>query len=398
MKHFTQICLLSFMTCNSVAAQPFGDPAKGYRIVRQDYRNGSGEVSFTAFDYNQQGILWRAFWCLTDSSRYSLNHYTTDEQGNLVAAFRDFSDGVTTFEYFDSDSLGHKTFESFHRSDGASGNARYTWNNGLMTKAALRKFKGWLSGDLIPAYDANGRKTDARLMKDDTLVATIAYTYDEQGNLSHERWDFGRRWFQEFAYTYQSTTTPGHYYTSPLTKVAPGFRISEEGYTFNNEKGGPSGYTYDQHGQMATKLFERSDGVTTTTRYEHDNHGRITRSVRQFENGNTEEFRYRYNTAGQLIFRGCYLADSLTGYESWRYTPAGDLEAGRLVNADGWLTGNLTFKGKRPGYPDQALFTADNGSSASIRFRYDSHGNTTTIHWLFSFGKFQRYTFMLQPD
>lgn len=26
------------------------------------------------------------------------------------------------------------------------------------------------------------------------------------------------------------------------------------------------------------------------------------------------------------------------------------------------------------------------------------NGNTTSLHWLFSFGKFQRYTFRLQPD
>ena len=53
MKHFTHFCLLSFMICNSVAAQPFGEAAKGYRVVRQDDRNGNTTAILWLFSFGK---------------------------------------------------------------------------------------------------------------------------------------------------------------------------------------------------------------------------------------------------------------------------------------------------------------------------------------------------------
>lgn len=393
MKILTYTLFLLLIVSMEAIAQPFGEASPGYRITRQDYKNGSGESGFTTFDYDREGILWRAFWCLNDSSRYSVNQYACSEEGKLITAFRNFSDGSTTYELFSYDGQGQKASETFRRSDGVSGEASYTYEEGRLTSALFKKYKGWLSGKLLISYNARGKKSSAVLLKNDTLIATLSYNYDSAGNMETEYWDFCGKWFQKFSFSYEKTNTRRLYYTSPFVGNLNGYRIKAEDYSYNGEKGGPSLYEYNPDGLLVAKRFIRSDGISTETQYYYDDGGKLSRSVRLFTNGQREEFRYTYDHNENLIFRGCYHNDTLTGYEAWQYTHSGDLISARYVNADGWLTGNLIFSGKDPGSPDHAIFRGDNGLSADITIKRNNDGLTTDINWKFSSGKFQHYHF-----
>jgi hypothetical protein len=47
-------------------AQPFGDAGPGFRITKLEYENSGGEKACTYFKYNNDGILFKAFWVLDD--------------------------------------------------------------------------------------------------------------------------------------------------------------------------------------------------------------------------------------------------------------------------------------------------------------------------------------------
>lgn len=82
-----------------VYAQPFGEAAKSYRIIKSVYENSSGEKGSTSFRYDHESKLIKSFWSLNDKSRYSTNYYEHDGKGNIVSAFREFSDGLLTKGY-----------------------------------------------------------------------------------------------------------------------------------------------------------------------------------------------------------------------------------------------------------------------------------------------------------
>ena len=60
---------------------------------------------------------------------------------------------------------------------------------------------------------------------------------------------------------------------------------------------------------------------------------------------------------------------------------------------DGWLNGTLSFSHDEAGIPVLADFSGNDGSNATVRFTYDLDLNLEKIHWEFSDGSTQTYTF-----
>lgn len=178
-------------------SQPFGHSAAAYRLSRMDYRNSSGEKGFTIFMYNNSGWISRAFWTKKDSSRSSENYYEHDANGNIISAYRKFSDGKTSFEYFEYNLQGNKTYEAFHRSDNVSGFAIHQYENGQLKTSILNNYKGWLSGVLTYQFQS-GRLEKSYLTNNRDTIGMVDYMYDAAGNRIKVHWSFKNNWSQTF--------------------------------------------------------------------------------------------------------------------------------------------------------------------------------------------------------
>ncbi|MCK5136655.1 MAG: hypothetical protein KAR19_12760 [Bacteroidales bacterium] len=378
--------------------QPFGSAAPGYRVAHQEYKNSSGEIASTSFNYDCAGRLSRGYWTLEDRSRSSINDYTHDENGWLISAYREFSDGLTSLETFTYDSAGNKTAENFFRSDGVKGSAIYHYEDQLLTNAEFKNHKGWLKGTVTFKYDSQRRRIGANIMQSDHLIGQINYNYDDCNNLIKESWNFGETWSQVFHYRYSKVNGQKHYYSSPFLSPLEGYRIKGEHFTFNGETGGPSYYHYDKNGLLYRKEFIRSDSVFTSTTYQYDTDRKLTSSTRYYSNGDTARFYYTYDKCKHLVLKTCHRSDSITGFESYMYAPEGVLQKACMKNFDNWLTGTITFKSDFQGAIQEGSFKGEDGFDARIGFEYNSEGLLSGIIWEFTFGKFQQYSFEYEPE
>ncbi|MBA7544836.1 hypothetical protein ES705_37197 [subsurface metagenome] len=378
-------------------AQPFGEAAANYRIKKMYYENSSGEKASTYFKYNKYGKLYKAFWSLDNKSRHSINYYEHDSNGCLVSAFRDFSDGLTSYELFIYDSLGNKTSERFYRSDSVSGFASYQYERGRLNQACLTNYKGWLNGTLTYYYNNKNRRERAVLIKDGNIICYVNYEYAGNQNLVKEFWDFNGKWSQTSHYQYEKWDLPKNYYSNPLLSNSGKYRINKETYTYNNETGGPSVYFYDATGLLFKKVFNRSDSISTTTFYNYDTERKLVSSKREYSNGDIAKFTYSYDENNNLVLRSYYRADTLYGFESYVYNSEGELMKAHLNKFDNWLSGTISFNSNESGIITSGEFKGQNSFDAFISFDYNTEGLLTEMKWEFTFGKFQQYIFEYEP-
>ena len=174
------------------------------RLIKLHYENLSGEKALTTFKYNDDGIMYEAYWELLDGPRSSYNYYTYDGKGNLVNKYREFSDSITSTQLYEYDENGKLISEQFNRSDGVIGNTNYEYNKyEKLVKANCDGLAGWFYGVIIYEYDVNERKTKGIIEKDEKRIGTVYFEYDMAGNLLKEYWEFPASWSQTFIYEYE---------------------------------------------------------------------------------------------------------------------------------------------------------------------------------------------------
>lgn len=367
-----------------------------FRLIKLHYENTSDEKGITTFEYNEFGIMFKAKWELLDGTRYSFNYYTFDENGNVIQKYREFSDGITSNLIYKYDDNENMISENFERSDGVTGTTEYTYDKaGKLAEADCKGLNGWFHGTLIYKYDENQIRVGAIIRQKENEVGAISFGYDKQGNLNKEHWDFSGKWSQTFTYEYEKYENPSSViYTSSNVFVTntSKFQLEKEEYDFNNGNGGPSYFEYDKTGKLLKKIFERSDGLKTETAFEYDNKGILKKSFRKYSNGQDATFNYEFNGNRKLIRREFKHSDGPTGSELYEYDGKWKLKKTVYNNFDLWLTGTITFAHDKNGNLSQGHFKGDK-FDAEIFFKYDEFGNVIKIHWVFSFGKTQTYTF-----
>ena len=141
------------------------------------------------------------------------------------------------------------------------------------------------------------------------------------------------------------------------------------------------------------KTFERSDTFKTVTAYTYDNNGLLTGSYREYSNGLTAEFNYVFDGNRRLINRTYIRSEGVSGSEKYFFNEKGWLVKGVYENFDSWLTGILHFTHNDQELIQSGEFLGEEDFSAKLDFDYDDCRNVTKIHWDFSFGKTQTYTF-----
>jgi hypothetical protein len=390
--------ILLLKACSGFVEETAESHVPAFRPVRLYYENSTGERALTTYYYDNKGLNYRAHWQLEDSSRSSVNHYEHDTLGNQIRKYREFSDGLTSDQHFFYDEAGRLAGEDFSRSDGVAGKTEYEYNaQGRCIKALCRGLNGWFHGDLHFLYDSSGMKTTAGIYQEDDSVGFIEYSYDDDGNLTGEYWDFNGQWTQSFAYEYQMEASRTYTSSNVFIDESKWFRVKEENYTYNDETGGPSYYLYDAEGRLAEKEFIRSDGLSTRTTYQYDSTGLLRSSLREYHDGLTGDFNYWYSIDRKLLVRTYEKSDGSNGSETYRYNDEGLLEMGEWINFDNWLNGTLSFEYDERGLIRKGRFEGEDGFDADLRFDYDLNQNLVTIHWEFSFGAFQRYEFIYEP-
>jgi hypothetical protein len=388
------IIIIAISVLNTtVYSQPFGEAVPEYVIIELLYENSSGEKGITYFRYDYQYKLIKAKWSLDNKKRYSNNYYEYDSNGNLVSTFRDFSDGIISYECFNYDTTGNKISEYFYRSDGITGSAVYTYNSNQLIAAEFINHKGWLNGRLEIQYDRNNQKNKGVLLKDNNIIGEISYDYDTTGNLIREFWDFNGKWSQTYNYIYTKKNKTMRFYSSPYLSTESNYRVCREYYTYNNEIGGTSFYYYNKHGLLEEKIYIRNDNFITNTFFNYDTEGRLISSKRIYSDSSVDIFTFTYNKENKLINRSLYKSDTLYGFEAYLYNSDGELIKAYLRNFDGWLSGTINFQSNESGKIANADFTGENGVNASIIFSYNQENLISEIKWKFTSGKFQQYNF-----
>lgn len=196
--------LALFLFAEKLTAQHDISHSPDLRLHQLEYENSSGEKGVTTFYYNDAGVMHEAFWELKDGSRHSKNIYRYDNTGRLISCYREFSDGLTSYEMYLYDEAGRKNHETFLRSDGINGTADFSYDkNGRCEKVACDRYKGWLKGDIIYEYKGSQPARKAQIIRDHEQIAEIRFDYDKNGNLSKDTWTFSSGWQQTFIYHYE---------------------------------------------------------------------------------------------------------------------------------------------------------------------------------------------------
>jgi len=361
------------------------------------YENSSGEKGITTFYYSEDLKNYKAKWELLDGSRYSINFHFLDQSNHLIRKYREYSDSLTSNNFYKYDKNGNLIEDFFERSDGVKGIAWYTYKNGKKVEANCRGLNGWFYG-IIKYHYKNDKLEKGIIYREGKEIGFINYTYNDENYLIREFWDFGGKWNQSFTYEYfQPELTVNKYYTysSPFLKETKAFKVKEEKYDWNNEKGGPSKYEYEGN-KLVRKIYEYGNLKTITT-YEYDNEGLLMKSFRNYNDGSKAEFSYHYNENRQLIRRLFHGENGFAGSESYQYDKEGKLMKAKWNQFDTWLTGSITFAYDENMGLKSGFFKGENGFDADIVFICDPNQNITQINWNFTFGKTQTYWFDYDP-
>lgn len=367
-----------------------------YRLLKLHYENASGEKGVTTFDYHENGNLNIAVWELLDGSRSSINFYTYDKNGNLIKKYREFSDSLFSSQIFEYDDKGNLITELFERSDGVKGVTNYEYDEkGELIKANCKGLNGWFHGIISYTYNEKGRKIRGDIKQKRKFTGTISFSYDENGNLSKEHWDFSGQWSQTFRYEYgrYDPKTSTSYASSNVFFTNPNYRVIGENYDFSHKTGGPSEYDYDKDGKLVKKVFKRSDGLTTETFYLYDTQKRLIKSYRKYSNGQIAIFNYFYNGDRKLKEKSFKRSDGIAGSETYEYDEIGRLVSAIYDNMDCWLKGTINVSYDKNGNLKNGHYQGENGLNAEIAFSSDKDKNVSKIHWIFSNGMTQTYMF-----
>lgn len=384
----------AMLLAQSLANAQFLPEYDGVRLSSMGYVNTGGEDGVSLYQYRRDGVLAASTWLLTDRSRYSANYYVYDGYGRMVEKYREFSDGLVSIQRFEHDGAGHVIRETFERSDGRTGYADFSRDeSGRLLTADCRKFRGWFDGFIRYEY-RDGRLAHARITRDGEPFGVIRYEYGENGRLQSETWDLADgKWSQTFSYRYEPLPAKSYSAASPIVMLNPGFRVTGETYDFSGRDGGPSFYEYDGEGRLLKKVFQRSDGLRTETDYTYDDNGNLVSSHRAYHDGRTADFRYSYDASMRLTGKTFSQSTGEGGFETYRYDRLGRLAGATYRDMDFWLNGELTFSYDDWGHLDKGEFAGADGFDAELEFDTDEHGNVLRMHWRFSNGMTQTYTF-----
>ncbi len=367
-----------------------------FRLIRLHYTNSTGEKGLTTFEYDINGLMYKALWELADGTRCSINYYSYDKNGNLVKKYREFSDGIISTQFYKYDKDGNLKEESFWRSDSVTGIVIYSYNEAAkLVEADCKGMNGWFYGNIEYKYDNNGNKATAELKNDEGQIGSVSFSYDSNNNLSEEIWTFDSGFRQEFIYEYEKNDKSESPFTSSKVFLNPNknFRLANEYYEYSGQVSGESVFGYDEGGKLQWSVYYRDDGLKTFSEFFYDSDNKLIKSIRTYSDSKFAIFSYEYDDNRRLIKREFKRSGGIRGVEKYNYNHLGKLVSADWENFDSWLTGTISFEHNTRGHLKSGVFTSQDDYTADIYFTYDKNDNLISITWEFSFGDTQIYNF-----
>jgi nuclear transport factor 2 (NTF2) superfamily protein len=172
------------------------------RLIKLDFISSTHEKARTLFHYNDKGLMHHALWSCDDNR--SENIYRYNEKDQMISAYREFSNGLTSYENFLYDDMGRKIHETFLRSDGLKGTADYFYDNtGRCDHVVCDHYKGWINGKIVYDHDKEGPSKRAVILQDKEIIGEIIFEYDQQNKLIKDTWTYTSGFTQAFIYHYE---------------------------------------------------------------------------------------------------------------------------------------------------------------------------------------------------
>lgn len=298
------------------------------------------ETNTYTYTYDEQGNLTSEIDFGADPLINRINTYTYDEQSNLISeSYGDLAFTNIGVEHDGNahDIISQKYFYKYNSNYDEAGNEiekkRYLGETGKIT---------------YYAHDNNGNLYREININNGNIDQVITYTYDEQGNLISESYD----------------------------------------YDYNGVADRIDAYTYNEQGNLSTKNIDSdTDGVADETiTYTYDEQDNlITESIDSNADGIADQIMtYAYDNRGNLIsesidFDTDRIANQITTYT---YDERGDLtETSYDRNADGFVDlidkyvfdkdGKLVSETRT----DNNENDIDDPDSETITYTYDENGN-----------------------
>lgn len=367
-----------------------------YRLLHMWFTSTDGENGVSTLTYDSKGNAHKVIWHLIDGSRSSLNLQDFDANGNMIKKVRLFSDHRDSTQIFIYDAENHLIKETFDRTDGVKGEAKYEYDaQGRLAKVDCRKWNGWLTAVITFEYDGQGQAVDSKIEREGKPLGSISYVYNDLGNLDTETWKFVNDFGFTFRYEYDSLVDAAkkHFTYSSVFVEAPGDeRVVVEKYDYSGKVSGFCDNMVFDNGALQYKEYKRSDGLVTNTDYFYDVRNRLTKSYRRYPDGKSAFFTYEFDDNDRMVKKLFFRSDGVKGHEIYSYSPDGKLIKADWLNFDSWLTGALEFSHDEDGRITKGTFKGEK-FDADIDFSYNNTGLISRIHWTFSFKDTQTYEF-----
>jgi hypothetical protein len=281
-------------------SQPFGEAAENFRITKLKYENSSGEKGCTYFKYNNDGILFKAFWILDDKSRSSKNLYEYDDNNNLSEELWDFQgQWKQTFKYYYEKKDINKNYYSSPFLT-CKGNYRickenYTFNNEI-------------GGPSIYYYNEKGLLHKKVFIRSDSITTTTFYEYDPERKLITSKRNYSDGSFAVFNYIYDenSNLVFRSYNREDTLAGFESYFYNSEGdlikayiKNFDNWLTGIINYNLNESGIITGGKFKGENGFDALITFNYNNEGLISEIIWEFTFGKFQKYIFEYDLTAQ---------------------------------------------------------------------------------------------------
>ncbi len=164
----------------------------------------------------------------------------------------------------------------------------------------------------------------------------------------------------------------------------------------SGERGITTDY-YTAAGVNDRAVWELLDGTRNSLNFHtFDSAGNMIQNYREFMNGLTTTETYRYNSIGQMATEIFDRSDGVYGETEYTYNDQGREKAMHCERYKGWLTCDITFEHDISGRKILGIIWDDSTRAGQIDYGYDENGCLRTAHWSFEGGWSQTFTYQYE--
>ena len=178
--------------------------------------------------------------------------------------------------------------------------------------------------------------------------------------------------------------------------AGPDYRIRALRYTNSEGEEGLTTYIYNHKGIQYKAVWELLDGSRfSINQHQFDDHGHMIYKFRTFSDGLTSEQKFYYNDHDQLESETFDRSDGISGRAIYHWT-GNNLDSATCKGLNGWFYGTIHYH-RNDAYRTISANLRNMGQHiGEITYEYNNLGQLQTEQWTFTNGFFQ--TFMYEYE